>query len=79
MCCKMAPDYHSSDRFCIEEVELSLKVYELFTELDGNSRGICLYIHSSMKTYKSNINDGIGFDESVWAEAELNGNAKLRL
>ena len=30
-----------------------------------------------MKPYKSNINDGIGFDESVWAELELNGNAKL--
>ena len=63
----MAPDYHSSDRFCIEEVELSLKVYELFTELDGNLEVyICLFINSSMKTYKSNINEGIGFDESVW-------------
>ena len=71
----MAPDYHSSDRFSIEEGELSLKVYELFTEFDANSRGICLFIHS----YKSNNNEGIGFDESVWAEAELNGNAKLRL
>ena len=66
-------------RLNIEEVELSLKGYELFTELDGNSQGIFLYIHSSMKSYKSNINEGIGFDESVWAEAELNRNAKLRL
>ena len=33
-------------------------------------------VHSlvwSMKSYKSNINEGIGVDESVWAEAELNG------
>ena len=64
-------------RLNIEEVELSLKGYELFTKLDGNSRGICLYIHSSMKPYTSNINEGIDFDESVWAELELNGNAKL--
>ena len=35
------------------------------------------YIHSSMKPYTSNINEGIGFDESVCAELELNGNAKL--
>ena len=64
-------------RLNIEEVELSLKGYELFTKLDGYSRGICLYIHSSMKPYTSNINEGIDFDESVWAELELNGNAKL--
>ena len=63
-------------RLNIEEVELSLKGYELFTKLDGNSRGI-MYIHSSMKPYTSNVNEGIDFDKSVWAELELNGNAKL--
>ena len=34
-------------------------------------------VNEGHKPYTSNINEGIGFDESVWAELELNGNAKL--
>ena len=41
-------------RLNIEEVELSLKGYELFTKLDGHLEAS--YIHSSMKPYTSNIN-----------------------
>ena len=33
-------------RLNIEEVELSLKGYELFTKLDGNSRGIYMSVYS---------------------------------
>ena len=64
-------------RFNIVPCELQLEGYELFSNLEKDGRGICLYIHRTLKPTECTINDTATFEECVWAEVRLAGKDKI--
>ena len=55
---------------CRVPCELQLEGYELFSNLEKDGRGICLYIQCT-------INDAATFEVCVWAEVRLAGKDKI--
>ena len=51
--------------------------YELFTKSD--ERGIAVYVHKSLKSRLSKINDTVDFKENIWTDVGLHGSDKLLL
>ena len=64
-------------RFNIVPCELQLEGYELFSNLEKDGRGICLYIHRTLKPTECTIKDTATFEECVWAEVRLAGKDKI--
>ena len=66
-------------RFTIDRSELQMEGYELFENLERQGRGICVYIHHSLKPRRSDINDTTEFAECIWLNISLDGNSTLLL
>ena len=68
-----------NSRYAVDQIELQLTDYDLFTNIDNNTngRGICLYIHSSLNATSYKFTQAVNFQEVVWASVQLGSKEKL--
>ena len=66
-------------RYAIERCELHIEGYELFENLEERGRGVCIYIHRSLKPRRSSLNDITKYEECIWLDISLDGKNRLLL
>ena len=69
----------SNARYAIERCELHIDGYELFENLEERGRGVCIYIHRSLKPRRSSLNDITKYEECIWLDISLDGKNRLLL
>jgi exonuclease III len=61
----------------VQESELQIKGYDMFTNVDKCKRGVIIYTKKELKAVPSKIELKCDFEENSWCEIKLKGSDRL--